>query len=135
MDDNPRGAGCLVALASLLVCGLFVYVTSLTTGPARDPRSVSSPVRPEDDGLTPAERREMAHLRRLMDAERAVERCVAIMVAPCDCTAQAVQFARAMQGETRMSMTRRRRLEASRDLAATCLAVEEGVNLDDYLRR
>lgn len=80
-----------------------------------------------------AENRERAHLRRLMDAERAMEQCVALMVAACDCTAQAVQFARAMHDETRMSMTRRRRLDASMNIARLCLEIEEGVSLDDYL--
>ena len=40
-----------------------------------------------------------------------------------------------MQGDDRMSMTRRRRLGASRSLAELCLAVEEGVSLSDMLRR
>ena len=133
---KPRGGsgcGCLVAAGAGLVLFSMVVLCVGDPGPARDP--VSSPVRPEEAGLTPAERREMAHLRRLMDAERAVERCLAVMVAPCDCSPQAVSFVRVMQGESRMSMTRRRRLDASRDLAAACMAVEEGIDLDDWLRR
>ena len=80
------------------------------------------------------EYREAVHLRELMNRETAVGRCIAVAVRPCDCTAQAVSFVRAIQGEERMSMTRRRRLDASWQLAELCLEFEERLLLSDYLR-
>ena len=80
------------------------------------------------------EYREAAYLKQLMDRETAVGNCIAVSIAPCDCTGQAVEFVRAMQSENRMSMTRRRRLTASQNLAELCLALEEGVSLSDTLR-
>ena len=80
------------------------------------------------------EYREAAHLRELYDLKMAVGQCVRMMPGPCDCSVHAVSFVRAMQGEERMSMTRRRRLDASWRLAELCLGYEEGVTLSDYLR-
>ena len=85
--------------------------------------------------MTPAEAAEAAHLGRLTDRETAMGNCIAIAGGPCDCTAQAVEFVRAMQDEDRMSMTRRRRLNAAKQLAELCLTAEEGVSLSDMLRR
>ena len=115
-------------IAVIIAVIISVGNTSSSTTPrSRQP----SPMQ----GLTPTEAAEAAHLRRLMARERAVRNCIAIARNPCDCTAQAVEFVRAMQNENRMSMTRRRRLNASQELAEMCLAVEEGVSLSDMLRQ
>lgn len=45
-----------------------------------------------------AEAAEAVHLRELMRWETAVGRCVAVAGGNCDCTAQEVEFVRAMQG-------------------------------------
>ena len=52
----------------------------------------------------------------------------------CGCTGFAVTFIQGMQTVERMSMTRRRILDAARDYAELCLAHEEGVDLADQLR-
>lgn len=136
---EQKSAGCFVPGCLILVVGILSTITALYIGtesgpkPAREtPAARRTQTAP---GLTPAEADEARHLHQLMDRETAMGNCIAIATGPCDCTAQAVEFVRAMQNEDRMSMTRRRRLSASQELAELCLAVEEGVSLSDMVRQ